>query len=195
MFLWLRLCRLVSRLWPFALKSCVAALAFNLPGIPQAQAGSFLTNAPMMTARFLHTATLLRNGKVLVAGGYGDVTGAGASAELYDSATGTWTATGNMKYGRSHCLATLLNDGKVLVVGTGHHGPMDPEPPAELYDPATGKWLETGALTTVNLPYTATVLTRKYTIRRLELGPQPVRWDLIFWLRQKPCCATARCCF
>ena len=70
------------------------------------------------TARDFHTATLLPNGKVLVAGG---ANGSGflASAELYDPATGTWSATGSLNTARYQHTATLLADGKVLVVGGG----------------------------------------------------------------------------
>src|SRR5439155_14869814 len=60
-----------------------------------------------------HTATLLPNGKVLVAGG-GDINGIHASAELYDPASGTWSATGSLTTSRSGHTATLLPNGKVL---------------------------------------------------------------------------------
>ena len=63
-----------------------------------------------------HTATLLPNGKVLVAGGY-DSVGSLASAELYDPASGTWTATGSLATARASHTATLLPNGKVLVAG------------------------------------------------------------------------------
>ena len=64
-----------------------------------------------------HTATLLPNGKVLVAGGF-DISGnALASAELYDPASGTWTATGSLATARAYHTATLLPNGKVLVAG------------------------------------------------------------------------------
>ena len=59
-----------------------------------------------------HTATLLPNGQVLVAGG---ATNTGI-AELYDPATGTWTTTGRGRARQDHT-ATLLSDGRVLVVG------------------------------------------------------------------------------
>ena len=71
----------------------------------------------MATDRYRHTATLLPSGKVLVAGGYSLNVGALRSAELYDPATGTWTATGDMTIERWYHTSTLLPSGKVLVVG------------------------------------------------------------------------------
>ena len=67
-----------------------------------------------------HTATLLPTGKVLVAGGCRVVGSDLSSAELYDPATGTWTATGSLGTARQHHTATLLPSGKVLVAG-GHN--------------------------------------------------------------------------
>jgi hypothetical protein len=63
----------------------------------------------MSAARTFHTATLLGNGKVLIAGG--------ASAELFDPATGDFVPTGNMTTPRSSHTATVLGDGRVLVTG------------------------------------------------------------------------------
>ena len=97
------------------------------------------------TARDDHTATLLPNGKVLVAGGENG-SGALASAELYDPATGTWSATGSLATARDYHTATLLPNGKVLVAG-GFNGSGDLAS-AELYDPATGTWSATGSLAT-----------------------------------------------
>jgi hypothetical protein len=131
--------------------------------------GTFTPAAGAMTTpRFSHTATLLANGKVLVAGGsstLGDlathdshtatllhkgtalVTGASdtsggdlATADLYDPATGTFTATGPMTEVRSEHTATLLGNGKVLVAG----GASDNV--AELYDPASGTFTAAGQL-------------------------------------------------
>src|SRR5439155_1166664 len=87
-------------------------------------------------ARWDHTATLLPNGQVLVAGGLGtDGVTHLASAELYDPATGTWTETGSMATGRDLHTATLLPNGQVLVAGGGTF-PGGILRSAELYTPA-----------------------------------------------------------
>jgi hypothetical protein len=72
----------------------------------------------MTTARAGHTATLLPNGQVLIAGG--DDTSAGdafASPELYDGTTGTFSPAGSMTTARSFHTATLLSNGRVLIAG------------------------------------------------------------------------------
>jgi hypothetical protein len=68
----------------------------------------------MSTGRYGHTAVLLPNGKVLVAGGYG-TNGALATAELYDPATGLWTLTGSLNTARNdHTDAALQREGPGL---------------------------------------------------------------------------------
>ena len=71
----------------------------------------------MATARDYHTATLLPDGRVLVAGGFDNDKRPLASAEVYDPSNGTWTAAGSMKVARVAHTATLLPDGRVLVAG------------------------------------------------------------------------------
>jgi len=116
--------------------------------------GSWSATGDMLSPRSGHSATLLQNGKVLVAGGAAATPcGTGtpgvcaddlSSAELYDPSTGTWSATGGMTLGRDGHHATLLGDGNVLVVG----GAFFPRDSAELYDTASGTWRETGRMTT-----------------------------------------------
>jgi hypothetical protein len=118
--------------------------------------GTWTTTGGLATAREHHTATLLTNGKVLVAGGF-DATFPGggilASAELYDPLLGAWTATHGFASGRFHHTATLLPNGKVL--GAGGQGTSAS---AELYDPMLGTWTATGSLDTARSSHTATLL-------------------------------------
>src|ERR1700674_1464407 len=100
------------------MKASFALLLFGVVGdgpLAMAQsAGTFLATGNMITPRFGHTATLLPNGKVLIAGGgtavfYGPPhISFWASAELYDPSKGTFTATGSMTTSRGGHTATLL---------------------------------------------------------------------------------------
>src|SRR5713101_7766505 len=65
--------------------------------------GIWTVTGSFNTARYLHTATLLPNGRVLVAGGLGS--GALASSEVYDPANGTWTHTGSLNTAREYSTA------------------------------------------------------------------------------------------
>ena len=95
-----------------------------------------------------------RNGKVLVAGGRDSDMVELASAELYDPATGTWSATGSLNTARYDHTATLLPNGMVLVAG----GNPDELDSAELYDPATGTWSVTGSLNDGRADHVETLL-------------------------------------
>jgi hypothetical protein len=113
------------------------------------------TTGSLNIAREEHTATLLPDGRVLVAGGRDVDLLDWKSAELFDPATGTFTTTGSLNIGRLDHTATLLPDGRVLVVG-GDWGA--PTVSAELYDPATGTFTTTGSLYTSRRDHTATLL-------------------------------------
>ena len=82
---------------------------------PASPPGSFAATGAMATGRALHTATLLTNGQLLIAGGDGQ--GAGTTAELYDSTGATATVTGSLNTSRYDHTATLLTNGKVLIAG------------------------------------------------------------------------------
>jgi hypothetical protein len=128
----------------------------------------------MTTARARNTATLLRDGRVLIVGGSAGGWGSASlkSAELYNPATGKFSLTGSMQVARAGHTATMLKDGRVLVAGghstdlggqwiapTTHFPDMGlPLASAEIYDPATGKFSPTGSMIAARDSQTATLL-------------------------------------
>jgi N-acetylneuraminic acid mutarotase len=121
-----------------------------------AVAGLFSAAASLAQPRARHTATLLSNGRVLVAGGYGAGMVPMAGAELYDPATNTWSAAGALATPRFYHTATLLPNGKVLLAG-GWTGSTNTAS-AELYDPATNTWSPAASLATARSSASATLL-------------------------------------
>ena len=141
---------------------------FPYPGLASTElynpaTGNWTVTGSLNDGRLLHTATLLPDGRVLVAGGWPDHTNRGplSSAELYHPATGNWTRTIGMHENRVGHTATLLYNGRVLVVGTQRGDPNS----AELYDPAAANWSLAGSTTTPRVGFhTATLLRNKMVL-------------------------------
>jgi len=113
----------------------------------------------MTVARSSHTATLLSNGQVLVAGGSYKSGGELSSAELFNPNTGKWTATNAMATARQYHTATLLGNGQVLVAGGYGLSPNTYLSSSELYDPVAGTWTATSnSMTTARDLHTAMAL-------------------------------------
>ena len=113
-----------------------------------AEPAGFSPSAPMGTPRTGHSATLLQDGRVLVAGGATQSTTL-ASAELFDPLLNQWSYTGSMAVPRGNHTATLLADGKVLVA-SGQND-VDNTTTCEIYDPQTGTWSFAASLPTYRL--------------------------------------------
>jgi hypothetical protein len=123
--------------------------------------GTFTATGNMVTEHgTAYTATLLNNGEVLVVGGASRCRNGQCNdmpnAELYNPSTGTFTATGNLNNRRRGHTATLLANGKVLIVGGEQNSTLISS--AELYDPSTGTFAVTGSLNTVRAGHTANLL-------------------------------------
>ena len=128
--------------------------------------GSFAPTGSMAAVRGGHTATLLANEKVLIAGGanmevdvlpFFSVDGS-VTAEVYDPVTGQFTSTGNMVTPRVGQTATLLVNGDVLIAGGWSASQNASIAAAELYRPATGAFTPTGSMTSPRTGHTATLL-------------------------------------
>jgi hypothetical protein len=169
------------------LQNKATSTARNLVGLPlllvgvstliAQSVGTFTPTGNMTMPRSQHTATLLLDGRVLLAGGViidrptsaTEIFHPTANAEIYDPSTGLFTPTGSMTSARSSHIATLLADGRVLIVGGGASGT------AELYDPSTGAFTATGNLPPTHGVATATllndgrVLVVGYTINSADL--------------------------
>jgi WD40 repeat protein len=116
--------------------------------------GTWSATGPMQVGRVGHTATLLPDGSVLVAGGSTNAGSLRRSAELYDPVSGTWSAAASMGEDRYFHTATLLPDGRVLVTGGGSLVRS-----AELYDPISGTWAPTAGMGEARQYHTATLLS------------------------------------
>ena len=119
--------------------------------------GTWASTGSLFHERAGHGATLLLDGKVLVAGGSSN----DKSVEVYNPATGEWFSVGRLLAPRNYTTATLLQNGRVLVAGGG----------AELYDPATMVWTLTGNPKNPRFLHTA---TRLHNGKVLIVGGSPI---------------------
>jgi hypothetical protein len=124
----------------------------------QVMANGFKPTGDLATARVWHTATVFRNGLVLITGGV-NATAFPVTAELFDPAKGSFsTSPGSMSSVRNSPTANLLQSGKVLVAG-GKDSSGNSVATAELFDPATGTFTPaTGSMQTARVYHTATLL-------------------------------------
>jgi len=125
-------------------------VATNLANLFDPATGTFAATGPMTTSRFGHTATVLQDNTVLVAGGSSVVP---PTAEIYNPVTAVFTATGNMLSARQYHTATLLPSGKVLLAGGAGGGSS-----AELFDPSMGTFAATGSMTDPRYDHAAALL-------------------------------------
>ena len=132
------------------------AVLLQFPGVSRADAAWAILGGPQLTVpHYRHTATLLADGRLLVAGGASRDTGTPtAVAEILDLPNGasTWAATGTLRTARYRHTAVLLRNGKVLVVGG------QDEYTTELFDPPTGMWSYGPPMSTARAHHTTTLL-------------------------------------
>jgi hypothetical protein len=125
-------------------------------------AGAFLNTGNLNEPRFSHSATLLQDGRVLIAGGY-TLTGIPAliteasTYDIYDPSTGLFTSAGPMREPRAFHTATLLNDGRVLIAG-GQDSFSNATDATETFDPRNGIALQGPQMTTARVFHSAHLL-------------------------------------
>ncbi len=125
-------------------------------GVLQNQTGNLLSVKEMSTSRAAHTATLLNNGKVLIAGGFQNGEASIRRSELFDPKTTSFEPADDLSVARAGHSATLLPDGKVLMAGGYNGSYLDS---SEIYDPKSGQFTSGPKLTKPRSGHTTTTLS------------------------------------
>ncbi|MCH7642773.1 MAG: protein kinase, partial [Chloroflexi bacterium] len=115
-------------------------------------AGEWQTGQPLAAARAEHTATTLRDGRVLVVGGQRDA----GTAEIFDAFENRWGSAGSISHPRTRHTAILLSDGKVLIAG-GYKN-LEPFGGCEIYDPESNNWSSAPEMLVVRAGHTAALM-------------------------------------
>ena len=141
-----------------------AALIVAMNAFALAASGTWTGTASLHTARDGHTATLLPNGNVVIAGGENNNQTV-SSSEVYSPTFDSWTASGNLNVARSNASAVILPNGQVLIAGGCVSSCLSGTTrSAELYNSVGGKWSSTGAMLTART---------YFSMVRLPSGPDP----------------------
>jgi hypothetical protein len=129
------------------LRRAFAAVMLLASAVPLSAQDAWYAGPDMAMTRQRHSATLLSDGRLLVAGGAYDFWGeiATETCEIYDPSTDSWSNAASMSVARSSHTATLLPSGKVLVSG-GFNGGGYALSSAELYDPISNSWTSVDAM-------------------------------------------------
>ncbi|HEU4795369.1 MAG TPA: kelch repeat-containing protein [Pyrinomonadaceae bacterium] len=137
-----------------------------------AEIGAVVRVGSMTTSRAAHTATLLPDGRVFVAGGLAGGSGT-ATTEIFDPAKSTFASASDMSVARTGHTATLLSNGKVLIAG-GYNGSYLAN--AELYDPAANSFTPVRSMNAARSGHVATVLPNG---KVLLVGGVGVGWTFL----------------
>jgi N-acetylneuraminic acid mutarotase len=145
--------------------AAIFTAAQNTDGSPNPAGGTWSPAGGLPQGRQLHTATVLKDGRILVAGGQGGIPSttttnpALTTCYLYDPASQRWTKTGSMATARFNHTATLLADGRVVVIGGSTIGGGITNT-VEVWDPTTNAWTQQAPMLTPggSISHTATLL-------------------------------------
>ncbi|MEK2646228.1 kelch repeat-containing protein [Bdellovibrio sp. BCCA] len=150
-----------------ALNATNSTVALSSAEIYDPETGSWSQAASLPQERLNHTATALQDGKVLIVGGAINnsvSTTCLNTAALYDPTSNTWSAAASLVTGRCYHSATLLSDGRVMVIGGRTEnslalGISNYLSTAEIYNPATNTWTAAASMTT-NRGYHSAILLK-----------------------------------